>query len=142
MLFKRSYFSSALNAMVPEPAERIRNPQRVRPQLLLLFDAQLFPERWRLSGKLGAYPTALSLLSLNSPPPSVLQSTAMESVLSWNAIFSIPVNMILNSVGARTQPCFTPLVTSKEFEDSPSTETLAWRDHGMQARRTAASSCP
>ena len=55
--------------------------------------------------------SALSLARVNSPPPYVLQSIAIAFVLSWKAIFSKPEIMILNSVGARTQPCLTPLLT-------------------------------
>ena len=61
---------------------------------------------------------------VNRPPPSVLQSIAIESVLSWKTTLNTPENMILNSVGARTQPWLTPLLIWNEFEASPTTETL------------------
>ena len=50
---------------------------------------------------------------------------AMESVLSWNAIFGLAEKTILKSVGTSTQPCLTPFVTSQVSDDSPLSRTLA-----------------
>ena len=53
------------------------------------------------------------------------------------ASVSIAENTMLNSVGARTQPCLTPLVTGKASEDSLSSRTRAimpswiWRTIAM-----------
>ena len=42
---------------------------------------------------------------------------------SWKASVSMAVNIMLNSVEASTQPCFTPFVTGKGVDDSPLSRT-------------------
>ena len=67
---------------------------------------------------------ASSLLGLNSFPP-VLNVMLMPGLLSLKASVIIAESIRLNSVGARTQPCLTPLVTGKASEGSPSSITQA-----------------
>ena len=66
---------------------------------------------------------ACSLLRLNSLPP-VRYRMSKPELASRKASVSIAENIMLNSVGARTQPCFTPFVTGKGVEDSLSSRSL------------------
>ena len=67
----------------------------------------------------------------------VLNLLLMPGSQSLKASVSIAENIMLNSVGARTQPCLTPLVTGKASEGSPSSRTRAimpswnWRTIAM-----------
>ena len=58
---------------------------------------------------------ACSLLRLNSLP-SVRYRMSKPGLASRKASVSIAENIMLNSVGARTQPCFTPFVTGSEWK--------------------------
>ena len=49
----------------------------------------------------------------------------MPASQSLDASVSIAENIKLNSVGARTQPCVTPLETGKDSDGSPSSRTRA-----------------
>ena len=68
--------------------------------------------------------TACRCGGLNSFP-SHLYLMGMPGVVSLKASVCIAENICLNSMGARTQPCFTPLVTGNEFEALPSSSTRA-----------------
>ena len=48
----------------------------------------------------------------------------MPSVAEPKACFSMRAKKIPNRVGARTQPCFTPLLTLKASEAEPSKTTV------------------
>ena len=64
--------------------------------------------------------------------PSVLYLMVMPASVWDSAAESITANSRLKSVGARTHPCFTPLVTGKGSDASPFSITLAimpsWKD--------------
>ena len=65
--------------------------------------------------------TACRRLRLNSFP-SDLCLILMPASQSLDVSVSIAENIKLNSVGARTQPCVTPLETGKDSDGSPSQE--------------------
>ena len=67
--------------------------------------------------------TTFRRLRLNSPP-LVLYLTGSPTWQSWKAYVSMVENTVLKSVGARTQPCFTPFITGKPCEWSQSSGTL------------------
>ena len=67
--------------------------------------------------------TTFRRLRLNSPP-LVLYLTGSPTWQSWKAYVSMVENTVLKSVGARTQPCFTPFITGKPCELSQSSGTL------------------
>ena len=57
---------------------------------------------------------------------SLLYLMSMPWSESWKASVSMAVNVMLNSVGASRQPCFTLFVTGKGVDDSPLSRTWAW----------------
>jgi len=63
-------------------------------------------------------------LGLNTRP-SVQYLRGIPSSESLKASVSIAANTMLKSVGASTQPCFTPLVIEKVSDMSPSSRTEA-----------------
>lgn len=68
--------------------------------------------------------TAFRRLRLNRSP-SVLYLTCIPPWQSWKAYVSMVEDTVLKSVGARTQPCFTPFITGKASEWSQSSGTLS-----------------
>ena len=102
----------------------------------LALRAQSSAKRKSLRTVSFTFVTACSLLGLNNFP-SVLNLMLMPGLQPQKASVSIAENIMLNSIGARTQPCLTPLVTEKAMEGSPSSRTRAiipswnWRTISM-----------
>ena len=90
---------------------------------LPVFKAQSSAKRKSLSLSTWTFVLACSLLRLNSLP-SVRYRMSKPGLASRKASVCIAENIMLNSVGARTQPCFTPFVTGKGVEDSLSSELV------------------
>ena len=79
---------------------------------------------------------ARSLATLKSLP-SCLVRTYTPSSQSANAYWRSIKKKIPNRVGAKTQPCFTPLLTGKGSEVAPSKQTvlcMPWWKEVMTAR--------
>ena len=69
--------------------------------------------------------SALSLESLSSSPSTRYRNGIPPASFPLNASMSNHENIMLNRVGARSQPCLTPLVTGKGSDSSPLSRTLA-----------------
>ena len=91
---------------------------------LPVFKAKSSAKRKSLSLSTWTFVLACSLLRLNSLP-SVRYWMSKPGLASRKASVCIAENIMLNSVGARTQPCFTLFVTGKGVEDSLSSGTCA-----------------
>ena len=91
---------------------------------LLAFSAQSSAKRRSLITVSLTLVTACRRRGLNSFVLH-LYLMGMPGEVSLKASVSMAENIRLNSVGARTQPCFIPLVTGNEFEALPSSSTRA-----------------
>ena len=90
---------------------------------LLALRAQSSAKKKSLMTVFFTFGTAFRRLRLNSPP-LVLYLTGIPTLQSWKAQVTMVENTVLKSVGARTQPCFTPFITGKASEWSQSSGTL------------------
>ena len=119
-------FLSVVLMVRPKLSQAVENPSisSCISCSLLTFSAQSSANRRSLITVSFTLVTACRRWGLNRFS-SHLHLMGMPGEVSLKASVSIAENIRLNSMGARTQPCFTPFVTGNGSEAFPSSSTRA-----------------